>query len=338
MKVFRKYLKPRTGLIILLFSISILSKLYLINLGVYGVLNTLNEINIDNPFINIINIFSISTTLLIFILYLKYFQSGGKWIPFLMIIDFVFSVLSGFKSAILFSVISFVLARFLVLKKINVSNIFIFILLIFLSYKIIDPFRLFIQRSNVELNSAMSLVSALNESLTQDEFTNGIEISSFLKRLNFLPEIVKFIEYKNEGFLNDSDPDFFKLILLSPISTVVPRFLWQEKPKADLGKVWVNYNVFQDSLNSSRAFGPIGFLYLSGGAVMIFIGFFLIGFMLRFINILLESEFWGAKILSLILMYSTINFEAQFDMLIVTLFQTFIIGILFQLIFLRSEN
>ena len=127
------------------------------------------------------------------------------------------------------------------------------------------------------------------------------------------------------------------LTLTTPLQIVIPRFLWEDKPKSELGRIFVTQVVFGYDYNSSMAFGPIGFLYFAGGILAIFIGFLIIGLVLQIVNSFLVSGYWGGTIIALVLTTTT-ALEAQFNFYIIEFTQGLILAIAFQFILLKNKK
>lgn len=330
----RENLEPRWYLIFMIFGLSIVFKLILISYGVYGVLSTIFEQDIEIPFLSLIVVLSSAGSGALLFLNLYFFKTGNKKILFYLffLIDFFFSIITGFKGAIVMSIIIVGIAYYIVYGKIKYIHILYTFFAIQFAYSIVTPYRYYMQsHSDFDGTSVTGIVQGFMKSYEWKKDLDDDESDKYaaIKRFNFIPELTKFQEYKIERGLREDDPNFVFMTLTTPLQIFTPRFLWKDKPKSDLGKVWVTQKVFGIDYNSSTAFGPLGFLYLTGGVVAIFFGFILVGFVLQIVNVFLTSGYWGGVIIALVLLAKTISLEAQFNYY----FNDFVPALLFAMIF-----
>lgn len=339
--IIRRELQPRWFIIYSTFIISIVFKLLIVSLGVYGVLGTIFMKSTTPPFLNYIVTLSSASSGILLILYLNYFETGNnKWIFFsFFILDLFFSIITGFKGTILMSILMVPIAYYLVNQRLRSLYIIVAFLSLLYSYKIVEPYRnLLRSKSKFELNSINNITKGIIDSYRSENFVEkNPDKLKIIKRFNFLPELTKFQEYKIEHGLKHYDPDFLYLTLTAPVQAFIPRFLWENKPKSDLGLRWVTQKVFRRNYNSSTAFGPLGFLYLTGGAVAIIIGFFIVGVFLRLINQFLISGYWGGIFVALALTFNAVALEAQFNFYVISFIQTLILVLLFQFFLFKKS-
>jgi|GEM_PF-1039789 len=338
----RENLEPRWFLIFLIFGLSIVFKLVLISYGVYGVLSTIFAKDIEIPFMNLIVVLSSAGSGAVLFLNLYFFKTGNKKLLFFVffIIDFFFSLITGFKGAIVMSILVLGIAYYVVNGKIKYIYLLYSFLAIQFAYTIVTPYRYYMQsHSDFEGTSITGIVQGFIKSYdwkSQLE-EDGADKYEAIKRFNFIPEFTKFQQYKIERGLKEDDPDFVFMTLSIPLQIITPRFLWANKPKSDLGRVWVTQKVFGLDYNSSMAFGPLGFLYLTGGAIAILLGFMIIGLILQIVNVFLVSEYWGGVVIALGLIVNTISLEAQFNFYLITFIQTLFLVIIFQYIIFKKK-
>lgn len=342
--ILRENLEPRWFLIYVIFGLSIVFKLILISYGVYGVLSTILEQDIEIPFLNLIVILSSAGSGALLFLNFYFFKTGDKKVFFYLffLIDFFFSIITGFKGVIVMSIIIVGIAYYIVYGKIKYLYIVYTFFAIQFAYSIVTPYRYYMQsHSDFDGTSVTGIVQGFIKSYEWKNQLEEEESDKFavLKRFNFIPELTKFQEYKIERGLREDDPNFVFMTLTTPLQIFTPRFLWKDKPKSDLGKVWVTQKVFGVNYNSSTAFGPLGFLYLTGGFVAILLGFIIIGFVLQIVNVFLTSGYWGGVIIALVLLSKTISLEAQFNYYFNDFVPALLFAIIFQyIIFRKSVN
>lgn len=338
----RKDLEPRWFFVYVIFFSSIAFKLLLISLGVYGVIGTLLAENIEIPYLQYIEVLSSAGSGALLFLYIYFFKTGKKKSLFIIFfsIDFFFAIITGFKGAIVMCIVVLAIAYYIVNEKMKFSYILITIFTIIFAYAIVTPYRYYLETSTSF--DKYSITSIVNGFISSNKASKQRESESdklaVIKRFNFIPELTKFQEYKTEHGLKHDDPDFLYITLTAPIQIFVPRLLWKEKPKADLGRLWVTQKVLGRNNNSSTAFGPIGFLYLTGGILAIVLGFFIVAFFLQLVNQFHLSGYWGGIIIMLALLYNTISLEAQFNFYIIIFIQTLLLSILFQYILIKKSK
>lgn len=208
---------------------------------------------------------------------------------------------------------------------------------IYFAYLIVTPFRYYLEeKSSRDISSVNQITSGLlNSNSSLKKSSTNVNFKMFINRLNYSFELYKIILYKKKYY----DPDFTYLIFTTPFQIFIPRFLWQNKPKANLGRDWLNPRVFHNYSMSSRAFGPLGFLYLAGGIFGIISGFIFVAFCTRFISTLVKSSLWGYKLIGFGLLNGLINMESQFNFYIINLVQLFLIFMFLQyIIFNKYDN
>lgn len=340
-KIIRKELEPRWIIVYAIFFASIIFKLILISLGVYGVIGTILANDIQLPYLQYVLTLSSAGSGALLFLNLYYFKTNKKKILFIsfFIIDLFFSIITGFKGAIMMSILVIGISYYLINLKIKKSHLFIAVLSIGFAYSIISPYREYINiESSFDRYSIKGIsgafIKSINNTNRNEKGTDKLEL---IKRFNFSTEFTKFQEYKTKHGLKKDDPDFISISLSTPIQIVTPRFLWKDKPRSDLGVWWVTQKILgMSNVNSSSAFGPLGFLYLTGGAFAIMVGFFIIGLFLQILSLFLSSEYWGAIIIALVLMFNTTGLEAGFNFYIIGFIHTLILAIIFQYIILKK--
>lgn len=334
---------PNWFLVIAFFIISIVFKLILISFGVYGVIGTISPSEFEIPYLQyIITLSSISSIAVLFVS-IYFFKTNKNKLLFLTIflIDLFFSIISGFKGAIVMSFVVLGISYYVAHGKIKYLYLLIAISSIGFAYAIIEPYRQYIQKN---INTDKNSLSGITESFIKSY--RGVDVKKqesdnyeIFRRLNFLPELVKFQNYKNEHGLTEDDPDFIYITLTTPLQIFTPRFLWKDKPKSDLGVWWVTQRVFgMNEVNSSSAFGPIGFLYLTGGTFAIIIGFIIIGFILQLTYLFLNSRYWGGIFIALALLSRAIELEAGFNFYIIGFVHILIFSIIFQYFVLKTHT
>ena len=159
----RSDLEPRWIIVYAIFFLSITFKLILISLGIYGVIGTILAENTEAFYMNYVVAISSAGSGVLLFLNLYFFKTGKKKTQFIVffLIDFFFSIITGYKGAIIMSVLVVAVAYYLVHEKIKYSFVLIVICTISFAYAIISPYRYYIQtETNFEKNSITSIVNA----------------------------------------------------------------------------------------------------------------------------------------------------------------------------------
>ena len=119
-------------------------------------------------------------------------------------------------------------------------------------------------------------------------------------------------------------PEFLSDIIFSPVYAWIPRFVWEDKPLANVG-LWYTQVVFGLNILSSTAMGVITYLYFAGGTIMVFVGLFFIGVIQRAIFFFTQPWLTAAgAVVFFALLPTTVNIaELHFNSILVTLFREF---------------
>ena len=271
--------------------------------------------------------------------YFKYKRSKKLFIFAFSLLLF-FQILAGYKGAIVMTFIIIFIANYLALKKINFKLGIICFISLIIAYGLVNPYREYLVYSKEIPNSISSIFDCIyNGVLIQNQIITSEEVSiidEVMSRFTTLPELATFIEYKEKfGLHIPRDPDFLYYFYTIPAQLFVPRFLWPDKPVNDLGVWWVSNTVTGNMSNSSTAFGPVGFLYLTFDILAVIIGFLIISFLLKLCEQLLNSGKDGAVLTGVIFLSSLYTNEAGFNTYVVEGIRFLIIGIIFQAIILR---
>ena len=250
--------------------------------------------------------------------------------------------MAGYKGAVVMTFIILFVANYLAVKTVNYRlGIVCFIALVF-AYGIVNPYREYLIYSGEKPSSIQDITRCVVSGVVlQNQIVTNEDVSvvnEVMSRFTTLPELATFIEYKDKfGLRVPRDPDFLYLCYTIPAQLLIPRFLWPSKPVNDLGVWWVSNTVTGNMSNSSSAFGPVGFLYLTFGTLAIIIGFIIISFMLKVCESLILSSKDGAILTGIVLLSSIYTNEAGFNTYVIGGIRFLIVGIVFQAIILRHK-
>lgn len=286
-KYFRTELNPRMAFIYVLIIISVVARLYAINLGVYGYAQSSTALSENIALAFTINAVGQLINFSLILIAMKFFKEGFNinfriTLTLIVLIEIYFGVLSGMKSAVIFPVAILFLCYYVVRKKINKGFIVTTFLLLILAYMIIEPFRI-LRAKDVNFQSspgyiANVMVDAYNLNKTRKIVYGNEDIfTSIMTRSNYLLPAAKSIDFADNSALDAQAPDFLEKIYTVPLQAFIPRIFWRNKPIEDYAG-WFAYVVWgADSPLTSVAMSPIGFLYFAGGLFAVVLGFFVFG-------------------------------------------------------------
>ena len=320
-KYFRTELKPRMNMIYTLIVISVIARLYAIEIGIYGIAQSPQTLSENFAVMVILSSAGQLINFSLILVAIKFFKEGFNFnyritLALIVLIEIYFGVLSGMKSAVVFPVAILFICYYLVHKKFHKGFITATIFLLIAAYMIIEPFRIMRMRDlNFEsspgyIATTMADAYSLNKSR---KIVYGDEdiFSSIVQRNNYLLTGAKAIDFADNIGLDTQSPDFLEKIYTAPLQAFIPRIFWKSKPLEDIGK-WFSVFVWGGSSTTAVAMTPIGFLYFAGGVIAVIIGFFVFGIMQKVIwNFYLAGGgqilFYLGFLSSVILIDSSIN-------------------------------
>lgn len=328
-----------------LFIIYLIVTLIQIKTGTYGYLSAFSDkdLGILSALFNAVSFIGSGV---IFLLLLVPDLSRRKriWLIVFFCLNLFFQILSGLKGNIIRAFLLLFIADYIKRSRLNYKLLCLSFVAIFFSYFIVESYRLVVRATEASPKSISEIVQ-LNVTglrLASSVAEQPQEIPSyafFLSRFSALSELANFVDYKeNEHIIPNRDPDFMFRTLTIPFQVFIPQTIWKNKPKENLGSVWINQRVFGRDDNNSLAFGPVGFLYLVGGVASIILGFIFVAFFLKMAEILLFSNKIGGIIISFVLIALGYGMEASFNAYVVNLVRFLFIALLFQYIILNSAT
>ncbi len=272
-----------------LVAVGIISRLYAIRLGVYGYGSNVQRMEEAALFTQYFGLAGGLGKLALVLAALQYFKPGAKWreagwLWGILLIEVTFGFMSGMKSAVAMPFMIIGVCQYLRTGKLARNWIIFTIIAIFAAYAVIEPFRTERNREGGELSSVTAISNVMMRGITNsnpvDDDLKSTTLS-FISRMN-LSYIGSFgIEYADAlPELPKGSPAFLENLLLAPAHAVVPRFLWDSKPRGDLG-LWYNQVVMGNTHFTSIAMGPFTYLYFVGGYWAVGIAFFLFGILQR---------------------------------------------------------
>ena len=273
----------------ILAAVPIISVIYGLSTGTYGYLG---DASAEGSFIQIIKKgASLGSFIIIYLTYFFYERPLDKRIVYIFLaLFFILGLAYGHKSTAVIVILNFLIVLYFKEGKLNKSVSFTLIGAIFLSYTIIQPLRMYVASSETLKGTSLSisdLYNVFNSSVTTNKSYTTDEASfvftSFMVRNNYKEPLCMAIENKKSSFTETHVKGGWRHIALSPIYAVVPRFIWKNKPIADLGRHFSS-KIYGSSILNSIGFTPQGYFYLLNGFFGVVFGFLLIGSFMRVIT------------------------------------------------------
>jgi hypothetical protein len=306
--------KPKRLTIPILVLIATGARLIQIKMGVFGYASTTERLIELGAVTQYLAMASSLGQLALVLAASVHYSSGQRtgvlgWYYIILILEVVWGLLSGFKSAV---VLPFVIAGFcqyLITGKFPKRWATMAIVGIIAAFMVIEPFRAARNESSggsiTSLTDIVSLFSA-NQALAYSADDSAPVVLMVASRSN-LTYIGSFgVDYSVANAPRQNDPDFLGDLLLAPVHAWIPRFIWESKPIGTLG-LWYNQIVMGMSHDSSTAMGPIVYLYFAGGAAGIFLVFLIIGIIQRTLFFVLQPWTSLAGLMIFLAMLPTIT-------------------------------
>lgn len=186
----------------------------------------------------------------------------------------VFGLLNGMKAALFSPFIFLLFMGYSLGKKINIKVLLIAFITLYLSYLIVEPYK---ELSRVDTSSSrIQLLVQVVEHIGTEQSQNTFGIS-LLRRVNQTEAAANVIYYADKVGVGRGDPNFMRDLIVSPLSTFLPRAFFPWKPVGTYG-LWVTQKVYGYSTVLSSSYITIeGYLYLAGGIPAILIVMFIFG-------------------------------------------------------------
>lgn len=272
------YTITRKNFIFILLIITTLFKFYLQFSGISGFGNDLDSNSGANSLLRMLSTYLAPVTLILcaYIIYIENYKNKYYTIIFYTSISLqvILGFLSGMKEQAI-SPILYVLVVFLISgRKIPKKLLLIGTLIIILLYPINNAYRSVISSHYLNTGSNITnMLIAINKVIEDpilDTLSSGID--SYSDRSSMLPFLLYSIE-------NEEKWSYFKNMsryLGLPVYWALPRVIWDEKPKADIGGVLYEQATGERTATSITV-TTIGWAYLEGGLLFIIIIFILLG-------------------------------------------------------------
>lgn len=282
----------------LMFGIAVATRLMAIQLGIYGYSGSIDQFAAAASYLQYVNYGANIGKVALVIVALDFFskkknQKTTLWFFILLSTEVFFGLLSGFKSAVAMPFLIVVLCKYIRTNRVDRFYVSMFIVSLSLSYVVIEPFRAAkitdkdFDGTSLSYISTTLLTAAFGHGDTSITLTNqetaSILLSIFAR--NSLTSIAAVgVDYAEANpKLPDDSPGFLSDIVLAPVYALVPRFIWSGKVLGNIGLWYTKVVLNFPNSNSSTAMSPIAYLNFAGGAIAVYLGFFLLGIFHRFV-------------------------------------------------------
>jgi hypothetical protein len=305
--------------------------------------------------------------IILIILTLFLFKEKQKFIfkifyLFFLSIFLLFGIFSGFKSDFFYPFLT-IFVIFYILK--NKFSFIIFFITIFFTYFSYYPIEYL--RNNTKLIQTNEKFSSFDQSLNvYKKYLNEINTPDVTKtylselkdktrrigeRLNNFADSIRILNFtvSKPDLLNNSEtPNFLNSILISPITALVPRIIWNNKPTNLEGTWAVNILNQYYCEKAEITCGPIAgsasmssflYLYFAGGIFIVFLFYFFLGILQNIIfNLFNPGKFFAPTLIFLILLPKISLIDSAIYGIISFFFREFIILLILQYLIFKKKK
>lgn len=275
----------------LLLIISSVFMFVLLRAGVSGygtdLIYTHGIFSLINNSVGLINTFSL--TLSAYVVFRKKEISNGYKRIFIVIVLFQIGMglMSGMKEQAIVPVVIVAIVYLLSGFKVKTKYLLIGVIAIIFLYPINNSYRdlindPFYQNSSKIEMLLVSITSLLNDTSHKGFFDQSLD--SYSSRLSQYPYFHSAVENQKSWSYYANMNRYWIL----PVYPLIPRFLWIEKPRSDVGAYY--YEILTGRMNNSVTVTSMGWAYLEGGLVYMLIIFTFIGFTLHRIDRLRDKS------------------------------------------------
>ena len=200
--------------------------------------------------------------------------------------------LFGSKGKVIFPLLAAGLAAYVYSGKIVKTYVISTIVVLAIAFITIEPYRIVKNiYPDATFTESLALLREVPETLQTESIEEDVTLYErledfawwFAGRSDNFSFSANAIEFKERYGIPDNDnPDFLGSIIYSPILAIVPRFIWKDKPRDQIG-LWYENTIMQSPNYSASAFGAIGYSYYAGGIVAVTLIFLFFGICQRII-------------------------------------------------------
>jgi hypothetical protein len=281
---------------------------------------------------------------------------------FFLIIFLLFGIFSGFKSDIFVPILTIFVIFYILKNKFSFKFFFITIFFTYFSYYPIEYLRKNISaietkktfsnfQENINIYSKyFNKIENLNDTKTYlSEFKNNtIRIGQRLNNFKESILILNFIDLNPDLLENSETPKFLNSILISPITAIVPRIIWNNKPINQEGEWATNilykyyakkFNIEYVHVEGSTSMSSFLYLYFAGGIFIVFLFYFFLGILQNIIfNLFYPGKFFSPTLIFLILLPKISIIDSAVYGIISFFFREFIILLILQYLIFKKKK
>ena len=223
----------------------------------------------------------------------------GQRLIFYLLLVFLIAqgFLFGSKGKVIFPLIVSGIAAYAYSGRIYKPYVISTIVILAVAFVTIEPYRIVKNiYPDATFTESLSLLREVPETLETESIEEDVSVYErleditwwFVGRADNFSFSANAIEFKDRYGIPDNDnPDFLGSIIYSPVLAFVPRFIWKDKPRDQIG-LWYETTIMGSPQYSATEFGAIGYAYYAGGAIAVVLIFLFFGICQR---ILYESFF-----------------------------------------------
>jgi hypothetical protein len=279
-------------------------KFYLFSIGLYGRLVNEQYFEVGKGYkagseLRIFGNLSYITLFLIAYLFLSKIKTGPV-IRIVLIVSFVLEVffgsVYGARSTFIYPFLIMFIAHSLSTNKLQKVYLVILPLVLSIAFTFILDFKNYSLSDDFgkKSNPIEQFKSFLSSGYSSSDVSNETAIAGFQEYFassGHSSTVAIAVDYADHDFYQQKDVPNFKLSFLRiPFDALIPKFI-QGKQEFTWG-LWFKDNVVKHAtdLVYSLAITPVGFLYLTGGMMMVIIGFYFQGIILNFTECFLTNR------------------------------------------------
>jgi hypothetical protein len=267
----------------------------------------------------------------------------------LLIIYFlILGLFSGFKSQIFYPFLLIFIIYYICKNKFSLSLVILPVFFVYFSYIPIEHLR---KNRDTGINSQENSLKKnylIYKKFSKENITSEESIIDIFKnkstkinnRVNSLVDAAKGFEILNKNpelLKNEETPTFLKSILISPITAIIPRFLWKDKP-VNIEGGWFA-KIIKNYTNGSTGMTSFLYLFFAGGYTMVFLFYFFLGIIQNvFFKILKPGNHLSSTFLFVIILPVISIIDSAIYGIISFFFREFIILLFLQLIIFKVRK
>ena len=325
-RVLRRDFDVRTEALVVLFVASLVSRLTLVNLGVYGYSANYERLMETVAIRQYLSLVSGLGLLALIVAAFRYYSpqapaSARWWLVGLLAYEVGFGFLSGFKSQVAMPLVVVGMCQYLRIGRVPWRWVALFPLAVIAAYTVIEPFRGARQeysalQSNSVANIAGTMLEAVSEQSTASapDVQRGTELL-VLARMSTTYIASLGIEFADSKPLPEGSPGFLSDIFLSPLYALIPRAIWPTKESSRHGVWYWNEVMGIDDWDAKTSVGmsPFTYLYFAGGGLAVALGFFFMGMLQRaWMHAFLRPDVAGALLVFLLGLRSLVMIDSVY--------------------------